>query len=127
MAAVGGSIQGVSIDGREFVPTADAEANLKLGGFENETQANGDGTARLVKTRVPWSLTGISYEIDDTRGDQEFLQALADGKRFFNVAISLASGTVYQGKGQLIGELQAGTKNASASFDLSGPQKLTAQ
>ncbi len=45
MAAVGGSIESVTLDGRTFAVAADAEAQRKLGGFENEVQANGDGTA----------------------------------------------------------------------------------
>ena len=71
MAAVGGSIESVNLSGREFAVAADAEAQRKLGGFENEVQANGDGTARLIKTRVPLSLDGLTIEIDDDRGDQE--------------------------------------------------------
>ena len=60
MTAVGGSIESVTLDGRNFPATADAAAERKLGGFENESQANGDGTARLIKTRVPWSLDGLT-------------------------------------------------------------------
>ena len=53
MAAVGGSIQEVALSGRVFGVAADAEAQRKLGGLENEVMPNGDGmTARLVKT--PW-------------------------------------------------------------------------
>ena len=59
MPAVGGSIQSISIRGRIFPVASDAEANKKLGGFENEVQANGDGTARKVMTRVPWSIDGL--------------------------------------------------------------------
>ena len=59
MAAIGGSLESVSLDGREFPVAADAEVQRKLGGFENEVQASGDGSARMVKTRVPWSLDGL--------------------------------------------------------------------
>ena len=48
MPAVGGSIESVTLNGRPFPVAADAEAQRKLGGWENEVQANGDGfTARL--------------------------------------------------------------------------------
>ena len=81
MPAVGGSIESVNLSGREFAVAADAEAQRKLGGFENEVQANGDGTARLIKTRVPLSLDGLTIEIDDDRGDQEFLQDFSRSER----------------------------------------------
>lgn len=127
MAAVGGSIESISINGREFAVASDAEANRKLGGFENEVQANGNGTARIVKTRMPWALDGVQIEIDDSRGDQEFLQGIADRNVFVDVAITFASGLVYQGQGMITGELQASSQNATASISLGGPGQMTAQ
>jgi len=127
MAAVGGSIESLTLDGRNFVVASDAEANRKLGGFENEVQSNGDGTARLIKTRVPLSLDGMTVEIDDDRGDHEFLQALSDRPDFWPVAITYASGTTYQGTAQIVGETQASSQNATASLSLMGPGILTKQ
>ena len=127
MAAVGGSIERVSIRGRVFSVAADADANRKLGGFENEVQANGDGTARLVKTRMVWNLDGLTVVIDDVRADQEFLQEIADGNDFVAITVTLASGETYQGTGTLSGEIQMSTQNATAQIALSGPGKLTKQ
>ena len=127
MAAVGGSIETISIKNRPFAVTADAEAQRKLGGFENEVQPNGNGTTRIVKTRVPWSLDGVVVQIDDVRGDQEFLQAIADGKVNVPINITFASGVVYQGTGILTGEIQASSQNASASISMMGPGELTKQ
>jgi hypothetical protein len=127
MAAVGGSIESISIAGRNFAVASDAEANRKLGGFENEVQANGDGTARIVKTRVPWAVDGLQVEIDDTRGDQEFLQSIADGKDFVAITMTLASGFTYQGTGIVSGEVQGSTQNATASLTMSGPGEMTRQ
>ena len=61
MAAVGGSIESVTLDGREYGVAADAEAQRKLGGWENEIQSNGDGTARMVLRRE--NLTGGNINI----------------------------------------------------------------
>ena len=127
MAAVGGSIEAISIRGRNFPVASDAEANRKLGGFENEVQANGDGTARIVKSRVPWSLDGVTVEIDDDRADQEFLQEIADAKDFVPVSITLASGHTYQGRGTITGEIQASSQNATAGISLMGPGEMTQQ
>lgn len=127
MASVGGSIESVTLDGREFPVAADAEAQRKLGGFENEVQANGDGTARLIKTRVPLSIDGLTVEIDDSRGDHEFLQALSNRNDFWALAITYASGIVYQGTAQIVGETQTSSQNATAEVSLMGPGILTKQ
>ena len=127
MAAVGGSIESITLDGRNFAVAADAEAQRKLGGFENEVQANGDGTARLIKTRVPLSLEGLTLEIDDDRADQEFLQELTNLNDFFPIVISYPSGIDYQGSAQIVGEATASSQNATAAVSLMGPGILTKQ
>lgn len=127
MAAVGGSIESITLDGRNFAVAADAESQRKLGGFENEVQANGNGTARLIKTRVPLSLDGMTVECDDARGDHEFLQALSNRNDFFPIAITYASGRTYQGRAQIVGETQVSSQNATAAVSLMGPGELTLQ
>lgn len=127
MTAIGGSIESITLDGRIFPVAADAEVNRKIGGFENEVQSNGDGTARLIKTRVPLSLDGLVVEIDDVRGDHEFIQDLTNRKDYFPIALSYASGETYQGTAQIVGETQASSQNATASLSLMGPGILTKQ
>lgn len=127
MTAVGGSIETVTLEGREFPVAADAEAQRKLGGFENEVQANGDSSARLIKTRVPLSIDGLTLEVDDDRGDHEYLQGLSDLPDFFAIAITYASGATYQGRAQITGELQASSQSATAAVSLMGPGVLTKQ
>lgn len=127
MTAVGGSIESIALAGRNFTVAADAEVQRKLGGWENEVQANGDSSARIIKTRVPLMLDGLTIEVDDDRGDHEFLQALSDRFDFFPIALTYASGLTYQGAAIIVGELQASSQNAVASVSLSGPGKLTKQ
>lgn len=127
MGAVGGSIESISIRGRLFPVAADSEATRKLGGFENEVQANGDGSARIVKTRVPWSLDGLQVEINDTRADEEFLQEIADALEPVPITITLASGVTYQGKGTVTGEIGTSTQNSTATIGLMGEGTLTQQ
>ena len=128
MAAIGGSIQEVTLSGRTFVVAADAEVQRTLGGAENEIQANGDGhTARMIKTRKPWALTGLVIEVDDSRGDHEFLRDLANGSDYFPVSITYASGLTYQGKGQISDTLESSSQNATVSVSLMGPGELTIQ
>lgn len=124
---VGGSIESVTLAGRVFPVAADADVNRKLGGFENEVLANGDGSARLQKTRVPASLANLVLSVDDDRGDHEYLQGLADGQDFFPATISLASGVIWQGTLQIQGEFLYATMTATATVNLSGTGKLSKQ
>ena len=127
MTAIGGSIESLNLDGRDFAVAADAEAQRKIGGFENEVQSNGNGTARLIKTRVPLSLDGVTVEIDDDRADQEFLQALANRNDYFAIGITYASGVTWQGSAQLVGENPASSQSATAAVSLMGPGVLSRQ
>ncbi len=127
MAGIGGSIEAITMAGRIFAVAADAEAQRKLGGFENEVQANGNGTARIIKTRVPLSIDGLTVEVDDTRGDHEFLQQLSNRTDYFAISITYASGVTYQGTAIITGELQASSQNATAAVSLMGPGELTKQ
>ena len=127
MPAIGGSIESVSLKGRIFAVAADAEANRKLGGFENEVQANGDGTARIIKTRVPLSIDGLTLNVDDARGDHEFLQDLSNDTDYFPISITYASGVVYGGRAIITGELATSSQSATAAVSLMGPGELTKQ
>ncbi len=127
MASVGGSIQEVSLNGRNFAVAADAEVNRKIGGWENEVMANGDGTARLIKTRVPLSIEGLTVEVDDTRDDHQYLQQISDMKDFVTLSITFASGAVYVGRCQIVNDLQSSSKNATCQIDLAGPGQLLKQ
>lgn len=127
MPATGGSVETINVDGRDFAVAAEADTNRKLGGFEADVEANGNGTGRKIKTRVPWGLTGITVEIDDTNEDQEFLQAIIDSNQFVTITITYASGTTYNGLGTVAGEFQTASMNTTASLELKGTGKLTKQ
>ena len=127
MAVTGGSIQSVTVAGRIFSVASDVEATRKLGGWENEVMPNGDGSARNIKTRVSWSITGLTVECDDDRGDQEFLQELANSPDYFSFAVTFVTGVVYQGQAQLTGELTVQSKETKAEVSFMGPETLTKQ
>ena len=127
MTAIGGSTESVSLEGREFPATADADLQRKLGGMENEVLVNGNGTARVIKLRVPFSLEGGTLELDDDRGDQEFVQALANRLDFFAMSYTGPSGITYQGTAQIVGGNTASIQAASMTVSLMGPGMLTKQ
>lgn len=127
MSTVGGSIQECSIDGRVFAVAADADVTVKLGGSSNDVQANGNGTVRIIKTTEPWSVAGLNVEIDNNRGDHDFLQERADGNVLVSVTFTHADGNTRQGKGTITGGLEGSTQNATASLNLMGEGKLELQ
>lgn len=126
-AAVGGSIESISIRNRLFPVAADADASQMLGGFSNEVSPNGNGTARIVKKRVAWKVSGLDVEINHDRADLEFLQEIADGDDFVPITVTMASGVTYQGKGMITGDIEGSTEKATAGITLEGPQKLEQQ
>ena len=125
--AVGGSMLEVSVSGRIFPVTADADASRDMGGYTAEQEANGDGSARKILTRKPWSLDGLSLEIDDDRGDQEFLQNIADSPDNVACVFTYVSGISYTGLGSPTGEIMASSQSASAPVSFKGPSKLVKQ
>lgn len=127
MPQIGGSITSISFNGRQFSVPADADYSMKLGGYENEVSANGNGSARLIKTRVPLAITGVQVSIDDTLQDLEFLQDLADSKEFFDMVVELASGAFWTGRAQVSGELTRSSQSTTSGFDLMGNGKLVQQ
>lgn len=127
MAAVGGYIQALTLDGRNFAVTADSDPQRTLGGDVNTSEANGDKSARLIKSVILPSIDGLTIEVDDSRGDAEFLQELANRKDYFPVAITYASGITYQGTSQIEGEFPYASQSTTAGISLKGTGNLTQQ
>ncbi|HET9954086.1 MAG TPA: hypothetical protein VFQ61_06265, partial [Polyangiaceae bacterium] len=95
--------------------------------FQLEVQANGDGTARILKTRVNWSIGGLSLVINDDRGDQEFLRKVQGKNEFVPITITFASQNTYQGRGQVVDELSFSSESSTADVTLTGEGELTKQ
>lgn len=130
--STGGSIQEISIRGRNFAVAADADVTRKLGGFEATLEANGDGTARKIMTRVTWAVTGLTVDVNQIRGDHEFLQdicngTVADEDGFVAVTVTHADGTTWQGRGTITEALEYNSMNTTAAVGLGGPGTLQRQ
>jgi hypothetical protein len=71
----------------------------------------------------------VVLSIDDDRGDQEFLQDVADGVYGENVDITFtyASSATYGGKGNIEDDIVFDAKNSTAKLRLAGGGKLEAQ
>ena len=127
MSETGGSVESVTLAGNTYAVAADADVQQKLGGFENEISSNGDGSARQIKTRVPWSLADLTLSIDPQNEDFEFLQDLANASAFFPVTITEVSGAIWQGNGQISGEVARSLQATTVSLSLMGTGELTPQ
>lgn len=126
-APIGGSIENVSIDNQLFAVAADADATMSLGGYSNEVQPNGDKTSRIIKTVIPWAITGLTLTVDDDAANQEFLQAIADGNSYVPCTIRMASQVTYQGTGTIVDNLERSTQSATVTVSLSGMGTLSQQ
>lgn len=120
MAAVGGSVESITVAGREFPMTGDAVINRKNGGYENDVDPNGDGSGRILKTRTMPMLGGIVTECDESRDDHQYMQDIANSNNYAIVAITYADGTVYEGSAIVTGELQHNSDKATLSYDMKG-------
>lgn len=127
MGNISGSLRGMSIKGREFSATADADLARKLGGVENEVQPNGDLTARIVQTVVPWRVGGITVGIRDDRGDQEFLQEIADSGEEVHITFTFRSNIAYQANGTIVGEIAFNSMAGTAGIECAGGGTATKQ
>jgi hypothetical protein len=81
----------------------------------------------MLKTRKPWKVSGVSVEIDENRGDSDFLQEKADALEFFPITLTLASGHTYAGVGTISGDFTAKTMSATCDVELSGRDRLAQQ
>ena len=127
MAAIGGPIESVVISGRRFAVAQDAGVSRDLGGFTGTIESNGDGTARKVMERRPWLIEGLTVQVDDDQGDQEFLQDVADNPSFVDCALTFVSGAIYSGSGTITDAIAFDNQKSLAEVKLSGQQKLSKQ
>lgn len=128
MTAVGGSALECSVGGRIFQIAADGEAPRDLGGSTNTVEPNGDGaTGRLLKRRKTAGVT-LKLSIDDSAGDLEYLQDLADGQEFFDFSYTAASGITYgNGQTQIDGDIVRDDGSATAEINFKSIGKLEVQ
>ena len=127
MAVRAGPVREISVRGRTFTLAADAECEVDLGGRKSTAEMNGDGTVRYVQEMKPWMISGAMVSIDTARGDQEFLQDVANGGEDSAISVTFQDGTVYAGTGTATSDIQFNPSKATASLELSGGQELTQQ
>lgn len=123
----GGSIKNVTIKSRLFPVAADSDCSYWLGGYTNELQANGDRTARVIKTATLWGAEGLVLSLNPARADLEFLQEVANSTEVVEMSLTLVDDTTYEGMGQITGDLKGSTQNSTVPISLGGGGELSQQ
>jgi len=104
MSKSSGALESIVIGGRRFTCDAEDEPKFKLPGFENEVLPNSDGSFRQKKKRVPGTWTDLNIVIDDSRGDQAYIEELAASLDFVDVSGTKVDGTLVSGLMQITDE-----------------------
>ena len=118
MSKSSGALESIVIGGRRFTCDSEDEPKFKLPGFENEVLPNSDGTFRQKKKKVPGTITDINIVIDDSRGDQAYIEETAANLDFVDVSATKVDGTLVSGSMQITDEkvLDGGANTMSISL-----------
>lgn len=124
MAAIGGDIKSVSINGRAFPVAKDNDPGVELGYNSAEVVSNGDGSARKITKSMPWGVEGVEIVIDHARGDLEFVGTVRELSDNVPVSIIFADGSQWAGEGTITGDGKYQAGSATMTVDLMGGGKL---
>lgn len=128
MAVVGGDLLEITYNhptlGEGVIyPKASEDNTFDLGGFRTSDDANMiDGSGTMIKqlNRVRWSLeTLVAWDMI-TRKDLEKLTAIAGDPVDADWTVSHVNGSVYAGKGAVVGDLQGNGNAATFTLKISG-------
>lgn len=118
--AITGAMRSLTINGRAFKVAHDGSGNKAMGGRNNEVAMNADASFRVIQTVMPGSFSDLQVEADDSRGDQEFLQTLADDGLPVPVVATYAANISYTGDLVVSGEIQKDENTGLISLSFQG-------
>ena len=117
-----GDITQLTIAGREFDPTADANVTYRTNGWMNENTPTGNGGLHTKRTRKLGGFDSLPLSVDTSKKDLEYLQGLADAGEPVPMAMTLSSGDIYAGDLVIEGELDANTGDGQVEVTALGPK-----
>mgnify|MGYP006916033656 CR=1 FL=1 len=120
MAKASGPAESIIIKGRTYVCDADSDVKITLSGFSNEQKMNGDGSSRSVKSREVGKVEGLTLVIDPARGDLEFLKESQDSFDQLSFTLTLCSGDVFSGEGQITDVPEFDVKEGTVEIAIHG-------
>jgi len=110
-----------------FSPKSNEDFTLDPGGIRTNDDANqitGSGQAIYQKNRVRWMAEG-AVAVDYASGNEmEKLPLLAEHPDEGTWTITHISGTIWKGKGTIVGDIQPATNTAQMTLKISGSGKL---
>lgn len=115
-----GSFESVNINGRRFTVDAEATVTYKYGGYTNEVKPNADGSFRNLKTRKVGMMSAIPIVMDDSKDDEEFIQATMDSLGFISFSATKVDGTVLAGQGQIVEDPETDVKEGTKELNYAG-------
>ena len=115
-----GPIESVTINRRRFTVDGEVDAAIALSGFMNEMKTNGDGTNRLVKSRKTGRINALPIVIDNDRDDEKFIQDTLDLKTVFPFSVTLVTGDVFSGDGQIVEDPETSAKEGTKEVSYAG-------
>ncbi len=118
--AIHGAMRSLTIKGRGFKVAHDGSGNKAMGGRGNEVAMNADASFRVIQTVIPGSFSDIQAEADASRGDQEYLQGLADDGLPVPVVATYASNDSYTGDLVITGEISKDENTGLISLSFQG-------
>ena len=105
---------------RRFAVKADEEITFDLGGYNAETQPNGNGTAVDKLNRAIWKLEGLMLQIDLKSGDLEYINKLAGDPLTTKITWEHITGAIYSMSGRPNGELKYNSNTGYLPLTLAG-------
>lgn len=118
--AIHGAMRSLTIKGRGFKVAHDGSGNKVMGGRNNEISMNIDGSFRVKQSIIPGSFSDIQVEADASKGDQEYLQGLADDGLPIPVVATYASNVSYTGDVVIAGEVSKDENTGLVSLSCQG-------
>ena len=118
--SIAGAMRSLTIKGRGFKVSHDGSGNKVMGGRNNEVAMNADSSFRVIQTVMPGSFSDLNVECDDSRGDQEYLQGLADDGLPVPVVATYAANISYTGDLVISGEITKDENTGLISLSFQG-------
>ena len=117
---ISGPVESIIFAGRRFPIDGEDAAKITLSGMKNEIKFNGDGSRRIIRSRVHGSIKDVNVQITHGNHDLEYLRGLQSTSDFFDVSITLCDGTIYAGSMQFIDDITEDTQQGVAAVSLEG-------
>ena len=116
-----GDIRQFTLNGREFaVKGGDANVNIDIGGFTNESGVSGSGVHTVTMRRKAAGFSDCPLLIDDTNQDLEYIQGIANTGLEVPVTLTLVSDVTYSGSLAVIGDIMKAAGDGTMTLEMRG-------